>query len=162
MNLKWGEICLIYLNSRTATLSSCSCFLKSPISTFNLSFIAMSFWTCWAFSSSVFHCIWFPFPGFGGGSGRTRSGGLLGGNGGFLETILTSLSGFIVIISISRFVFVLFSQSVRRWTQLIFSVRIAPVSRATRALSHQPILRLKFYFVFSKLLKHEINEWEKE
>lgn len=156
MNMKWSEICLLHLNSRTATLSCCSCLLNSPISTFNLSFIAMSFWTCCAFSSSVFHCIWFPFPGFGGGSGRARCGGLLGGSGGFLETILTSLSGFIVIISISRFVLVLFSQSVRRWTQLIFQLGLPP------SLEIPALSLTSRSFVFSKLLKHEINEWEKE
>lgn len=114
---------LSHLSSRTATRSCCSCFLKSTISTFTLSFNAMSLWSCWTFSSSVFHWTWLPLTVFEGSS-FDRCG--LGGSGGFLETIvLISLSGFIVIISISQFVFVLFaslflfSQSVRRWTRLI-------------------------------------------
>lgn len=96
-----------YLSSLTAIFSRWRCFLKSPISTLSLSFIATSFCICWTCSSSVFHCIWLPFATFTGSSDLCLMVDDVvgfGGIGGFLETILTSFTGFIVIISISRFV----------------------------------------------------------
>lgn len=90
-----NKIC--HLNSLTASFSFCKSLLKSEISLFNLSLKAVSLCILCIFSSQIFLFFVFSLKDFVICVGFSDD--LLGGNGGFLETI-RSFSGFIVIISI--------------------------------------------------------------